>query len=424
MVRSYQDTEIGKIPSDWEVDILGNRAQVNRGASPRPIQDYLTDSPDGVNWIKIGDGEAGGKYIASTRERIVREAVSASRYVQQGDFLLSNSMSFGRPYILQIDGCIHDGWLVIQDYNKTLYRDFLYYVLSSDLVQKQYIEVAAGSGVQNLNKDKVQCVQIPIPLMKEQILIAKALSDIDNLISTQESLIAKKQVLKQGAMQELLTGKRRLAGFAGKWQEKTFCEVFDILPNNTFPRDKMQNHPGTIGNIHYGDVLIKYGELLDCQNSEIPYLLDDITINNPRCFAQSGDVIVSDTAEDETVGKVTELANVDGCKVVSGLHTFLCRPKDKDSLALGWLGYYMNAERYHKQILTYVTGIKVSSISKTNIADTVIEIPAKDEQKAIVDVLMDIDRDIANQQVKLEKLRRIKSGMMDKLLTGKIRLTD
>ena len=111
----------------WEVKKLGDVCIIERGGSPRPINAYLTDSADGINWIKIGDASEGSKYITSTKERIKPEGVKKSRMVHKGDFILSNSMSFGRPYILNIDGCIHDGWLVIHDKNNVFDKSYLYY---------------------------------------------------------------------------------------------------------------------------------------------------------------------------------------------------------------------------------------------------------------------------------------------------------
>jgi type I restriction enzyme S subunit len=134
-----------------------------------------------------------------------------SRKVYVGDFILSNSMSFGRPYILNIDGCIHDGWLVIQDYQETFDKDFLYYALGSDDVFKQYISMAAGSSVKNLNKDKVANVVLSVPKTKsEQQAIASVLSSIDNEIAALEAKRKKYEAVKQGMMQQLLTGKIRL----------------------------------------------------------------------------------------------------------------------------------------------------------------------------------------------------------------------
>ena len=130
---------------------LGDYAVIQRGGSPRPIEAYLTNRQDGVNWIKIGDVRPNDKYIKHTEEKIIKEGVIHSRPVHKGDFILSNSMSFGRPYILDIDGCIHDGWLVIKDYGECFDMNFLYYVLSSEMVFKQYASMAAGSSVKNLN---------------------------------------------------------------------------------------------------------------------------------------------------------------------------------------------------------------------------------------------------------------------------------
>ena len=126
------------IPDSWEWIHLGDVCTIARGGSPRPIQQFLTDAPDGINWIKISDSDKGGKYINSTKERIIKEGVTKSRMVHSGDFLLTNSMSFGRPYILNVDGCIHDGWLVLSGYAEVYDRDFLYHMLSSAFAYNQF----------------------------------------------------------------------------------------------------------------------------------------------------------------------------------------------------------------------------------------------------------------------------------------------
>lgn len=186
--------------------------EVNRGGSPRPIQDYITTSPNGINWIKIGDTSRDGKYITETKEKIIPEGAMNSREVKVGDFLLSNSMSFGRPYILKIDGSIHDGWLVLQNYQDSFDREFLYYTLMSKDVFNQYMTKAAGSGVLNLNKELVKTVELNRPKdIKEQTRIAQILTDIDNEIEALEKKLSKYKQLKQGLMQELLTGRIRLS---------------------------------------------------------------------------------------------------------------------------------------------------------------------------------------------------------------------
>lgn len=207
---NYKQTEIGLIPEDWEVKEFGDYASIVRGGSPRPIQNFLTTNSDGINWIKIGDVKPEDKYIVSTEEKIIREGKTRSREVHKGDFILSNSMSFGRPYILQIDGCIHDGWLAIQNYQDIFDTDFLYYLLGSDEIFKQYIEMAAGSSVQNLNKEKVAKLLVPIFDKKEQTAIANVLSSMDKEIETLNTKLEKYRNLKTAMMQQLLTGKIRL----------------------------------------------------------------------------------------------------------------------------------------------------------------------------------------------------------------------
>ena len=168
------DSEIPfAIPDGWTYERLGNICSVARGGSPRPIEDYLTDDKNGLNWIKIGDTEQGGKYIFSTKERIRPDGLTKTRYVHCGDFLLTNSMSFGRPYILKTDGCIHDGWLVIGDVDAVFYQDYLYYMLSSSAMYEALSSLAVGSTVKNLKSDSVKSLIVPIPPIGEQKLIAK-----------------------------------------------------------------------------------------------------------------------------------------------------------------------------------------------------------------------------------------------------------
>ena len=147
---------------------LGSVNEIARGGSPRPIKDYLTDAANGINWIKIGDTKKDGKYIDSVKEKIIPEGVKKSRMVHKGDFLLTNSMSFGRPYILNVDGCIHDGWLVISPLGKVYTSDFLYYLLSSSFAFEQFTNVASGGVVTNLNSDKVASTKFPLPPYEEQ----------------------------------------------------------------------------------------------------------------------------------------------------------------------------------------------------------------------------------------------------------------
>ena len=203
------------------------------------------------------------------------------------------------------------------------------------------------------------------------------------------------------------------------WEVKSFSQIFDMYPNNTYPRDCMNNSRGVVRNIHYGDVLIKYPTIVDVEKCAIPHLNEDVKIKLQK-LVQSGDIIIADTAEDETVGKCVEIKNVGNNKIVAGLHTFFCRPTAP--FAAGWLGYYINSTNYHNQLIPYITGIKVSSISRTSIQETKLLVPPIAEQKAIAEALSDVDGLIAALDKKIAKKRLLKQGAMQQLLSGKKRL--
>ena len=204
-----------EIPESWEWVRLGSVCEIARGGSPRPIKQFLTDSPSGINWIKISDSDKGGKYINATKEKIIPEGVAKSRYVHAGDFLLTNSMSFGRPYILNVDGCIHDGWLVLSDYQNAYDKDFLFYMLSSAFAYSQFCDIVSGAVVKNLNSDKVSSVLFPLPPITEQRRIVAKLDEVEQSIiyytksEVELSNLTNSfpQKLKKSILQEAVQGK-------------------------------------------------------------------------------------------------------------------------------------------------------------------------------------------------------------------------
>ena len=180
--RCIDDELPFEIPESWAWVRLGAVLEIARGGSPRPIQQYLTTEPDGINWIKIGDTDKGGKYIYKTKEKIRPEGVVKSRMVHSGDFLLTNSMSFGRPYILKTDGCIHDGWLVLSNRFECYSVDFLYYILSSPFAYYQFCDSVSGAVVKNLNSDKVANALFPLPPLSEQQRIVQRIEELLPLV--------------------------------------------------------------------------------------------------------------------------------------------------------------------------------------------------------------------------------------------------
>ena len=175
----------------WVYKKLGEVCSIERGGSPRPISDYITNAENGINWIKIGDAVEGSKYIMSTAEKIKPEGMKKSRFVHKGDFILSNSMSFGKPYILGVDGCIHDGWLVIHDDSNTFNKNFLYYYLGSPTIYSEFKRLAVGGVVNNLNSNLVRGVKVAIPPLELQKLFAQK----ERAIERQKELI--KQSIKE-----------------------------------------------------------------------------------------------------------------------------------------------------------------------------------------------------------------------------------
>ena len=180
---------------EWKT--LGEVCLVQRGASPRPIAHYLTSSSDGIPWIKIGDTKVGSKYIESTQERITIEGAQRSRQLSAGDFILSNSMSYGRPYILKIDGAIHDGWASLSEISSSILSDYLFYFLSSSKVQ-MYWEGKINSGsVSNLNADIIKALPIPIPPLSEQRRIVDILDRFDTLTNSISEGLPKEIALRR-----------------------------------------------------------------------------------------------------------------------------------------------------------------------------------------------------------------------------------
>ena len=187
---------------NWIYKQIGDVCTVERGGSPRPIDVFITDSEDGINWIKIGDTDE-SMYITSTAQKIKPEGMKKSRYVKPGDFLLSNSMSFGRPYILKIDGCIHDGWLVLRDKDGIFDKRFLYFYLSSPTTYNRFKSMAVGGVVNNLNSEMVRKVEIPVPPMQEQCEIVEILERVQSIISARKQQLTELDNLVKARFIEL-----------------------------------------------------------------------------------------------------------------------------------------------------------------------------------------------------------------------------
>ena len=406
------------IPNDWDVITLGDYAQIFRGGSPRPIQAFLTTSDQGINWIKIGDVGAGEKFIESTEEKIIPEGVSRSRMVYKGDLILSNSMSYGRPYIMNIEGCIHDGWLVIQKYDRLFNREYLYYALSSDLTMQQYVAMAAGSSVQNLNKEKVSKVVLPCPKILEQKKIAEVLSSIDALIVDLQKLIRKKKDIRQGTMQMLVTGKKRLDGFDGDWQTTTLDKLCRLVTKQTGFDYSAEIKPSLVTAPQIGT--IPFIQNKDFEAFDINYNTDffipyNVAEKYPKILLDEVCLLISIS------GRIGNVAVFDNKQTAfAGGAVGIAKLFDPDLAS--WCMLYLSGKDGQEQIFS---NEKVGAQHNLTVADVrklEIRLPEKTEREAIIGVLADMDDEISLLVEKLHKYEKVKKGMMEELLTGKVRL--
>ena len=373
----------------WEYKKLGEVCRIERGGSPRPIKDFITNSPDGLNWIKIGDTDPQGKYIYSTKEKIKPEGLRKSRWVEVDEFLLSNSMSFGRPYILKTNGCIHDGWLVLRDYQNSLIIDYFYYLLISPHVQNQFRTKAQGSTVSNLNTDRVADVNIAFPPLSEQQSIVdyldSAFAKIDAMKANAEKALNEAKALFQASLKEMLEPKEG-------WEEKKLGEVGTFIRGGNFSKSDFVKDGFPC--VHYGQIHTKFGVATYEHLSCVP----ESMVKKERC-ASKGNLIIAITSEDDE-GSCKCTAWMADYEAYVGGHTAIF----KHSLNPLFVSYYFKASRFQKAKLEYTHGFKVVEISPKDIAKIPISYPSLSEQQSIVASLDSLKSKVDRLQENYDKI--------------------
>jgi len=405
----YQQTEVGLIPEDWEVVNLGAVARgINRGASPRPIDDpRWFDEASNIGWVRISDVTQSGRYLTETTQRLSQDGVRHSRYVPSGALIMSICATVGRPVETQIDTCIHDGFVLFD--RPSAEQGFLYHVLKE--LEPRWSSKGQTGSQMNLNTGLIKSTRIPLPPTKaEQEAIAEALSDADALIESLEQLHTKKRHLKQGAMQELLTGKKRLPGFSGEWEVKRLGELTDIRSGGTPSTTQPQFWDGDIpwctptditglnGFKYLGDTSRKISSLgLKSSSAEM------IPVNS---------IVMTSRA---TIGECA--INTVSVSTNQGFKNFV----PFDQIDAEFLYYLLIMQK--QAFISLCGGSTFLEIGKTQLAVFEVTLPAtKGEQTAIAAILSDMDVEIAALEAKLAKARSLKQGMMQELLTGRIRL--
>ena len=327
--------------------------------------------------------------------------------VLNGEFAYNKSTSDGYPFgaVKRLDlyekGVLSTLYIVFAPKKEQqIDSDYLTVFFDTDRWHKGVAERAAegarNHGLLNISAEDFFDIDLSVPKdIVEQKQIGAFIRQLDNLITLHQ-----RQPFLHSTPEISLTVQLIHPFYTSSWEQRKFDEVFDCtVPNNTLSRAELSYDEGTVLNVHYGDVLIKYGSVLDVQKDDIPRIPHRCREDFNGALLQDGDIIIADTAEDETTGKACEISNLQGSVIVSGLHTMVCRPRNR--MALGYLGYYLNSNAYHHQLLPLMQGIKVLSLSRSNIQKTNVSYPmAVKEQQLIAYYFSQLDHLITLHQRK------------------------
>ena len=289
------------------------------------------------------------------------------------------------------------GWIKVHKQDEISTR-FLYLALDAEWQTKHfdYQTKAHPSVIKNE-------YTVIYPAIDKQHEITTTIASCENHIAALQALITKYEAIKKATVNLLLKPK-------DNWHSIKLKE-FESHKNNTCSRSLTTANSGRIHNIHYGDILVKFNEIVSLKDCRIDCLTNEGELRSPADYIQDGDIIIADTAEDETAGKIVEMRDLEDNKAVAGLHTVFLRPP-KTLFARGWLGYWMNSRYYHDQLLPYMTGIKVLSLSRSSLSRTEVFYPSRLEQERIVSVFESINSHISALQCQAEKMQKLKDGMM------------
>jgi type I restriction enzyme S subunit len=395
----------------WETKTLGDACQIARGGSPRPIQDFMTNDQDGVNWVKISDATASGKFIYVTKEKIKPSGVARSRLVKPGDFLLSNSMSFGRPYIMQTTGCIHDGWLVLSDYDKCFDQGFLYHLLGSPVVFEQFDRLAAGSTVRNLNIDLASRVVLPVPPLPEQQRIVALLDKAFDGIATAKANAVKNLQNARAILEshlQLVFTQRGDGWNATKEPLSSLCELIVDCEHKTATTQEEGIPSIRTPNIGKGTLLL-----------EGVYRVSEATYTEwtRRAEPRAGDLIFAREAPAGNVGVVPP-----NLRVCLGQRTVLIRPKGSVFVP-EFLALLLLCPEMQKTLLGHSRGATVQHVNMKDIrALNVGAVPSLSMQAEIVEnfgaVTEETQRLEAIYQQKLTALDELKKSLLHRAFNG------
>ena len=389
----------------WEQRKFSELVQIERGGSPRPIDDFITDAPNGLNWVKIGDAPTQGNYITKTAEKIRPEGLSKTREVHPGDLILSNSMSFGKPYIMGIDGCIHDGWLLIRNTFGVFDLTFLCHLLGTPQMLSQYRSLAAGSTVNNLNKELVGNTYVTIPSITEQRALGAYLEQLDNLITLHQRKFEKLTNVKKSMLEKMFPQNGssypeiRFKGFTDPWEQR---KVGDLLIERNQQAPMSDEYPLMAFIANEG--VAPKGERYDRSA-----LVTD-TVNKLYKKTEKGDFIYSsNNLETGSIG-----LNKYGKACISPVYSIFEPTGIADS---DFLGRRLVRKDFINAMVKWRQGVIYGQwrIHESDFLKIEIPVPSVEEQRKIGAYLDQLDNLITLHQRELEKLQNIKKSMLEKM---------
>ena len=385
---------------EWEQRKFSEMVTIERGGSPRPIDKFITNDKNGLNWVKIGDAPEQGNYITQTAEKIRPEGLSKTREVHPGDLILSNSMSFGRPYIMAIDGCIHDGWLAIRDTKKNFDLKFLCTLLGTDSMLNQYKAMAAGSTVNNLNKELVCGTIIAFPMLEEQIKIGDYFTSIDHLITLHHRKCEEMKILKKYMLQKMFpqngnsVPEIRFLGFTEDWEQRKLGAVAEYRNGKAHENEIDDDGEYIVVNSKFVSTNGEIRKFSSAQNeplyeNEIAFVLSDVP--NGRAIARTFLI--------DRSGKYTLNQRIAG----------ITPHEDTDPY---YLYIKMNRNAY---FLKFDDGNKQTNLSIKDVLNYEDMYPSYTEQQKIGEYFCDLDHLITLHQKKCDELRNIKKFMLQNM---------
>jgi type I restriction enzyme S subunit len=391
----------------WEVKRLGELSEIVRGGSPRPITKYLTTDSAGLNWLKIGDVHENAKYVTSTEEKIIKSALSKTREVCPGDLIMSNSMSFGRPYILKTTTCIHDGWIAVTNIQNNADRDYLYYFILSPISQSYFRDAAAGGGVKNLNADIIKLLSVALPSLSEQQKIADCLSSLDEVIELEAKKLDALKAHKKGLMQQLFpregetTPRLRFPEFrnAGPWEVKRLGEIFQ-------ERSERDGSSLELLSVTLSDGVVKTSQLERKNNAS-----SDLS-NYKKVYPN--DIVYNSMRMWQGASGVSWWSGI-----VSPAYTVVVPLENQNSLF--WAYYFKHPRsidkftRFSQGVTSDTWNLKFPAFSAIRMA-----FPELDEQQKIADCLSSLDDLIEMEAQKIEALKAHKKGLMQQLFPQEV----